>query len=483
METKLSRWCDGLIEVGWLFAVIAVPLFFNIHSDRVFEPDKLTLLRSIAVAMGAAWLVKFVDLRQWSQAPRLRWRTEDSFWRMPFLLIVALLVLVYIVSSLFSVTPLVSWAGSYQRLQGTYTTLAYIVIFGTTIATMRTRAQARRLVTAVILTSIPVAFYGLLQHFDLDPLPWAGDVSERVAGHMGNAIFIAAYLIMAVPLTVARIIASFSSILSDEELSGADVMRSSAYIFAVAIQLIAIYWSGSRGPWLGLGTGLFAFILVVLVGLRNAADSHGRFRLPEAGRGALFVLAGTAVAYTVIFLILRGLTGAGYLASLAGPMASFVAFVAAVGLVIVGMFVLVAAQRGWRWLWFSWMTLSLLLAAWVVLFNLPSATTAPYVDSGGGQCVHHAGRVARAAAHRPFGADFGGRHRHRAGAYPHLGRRFGADTAARADCVPRWQPGYVQFFTAAYRLRSRVHVRGLQQLLSAGAGHAGVAQRFAGSFA
>ncbi|MAT97394.1 MAG: hypothetical protein CL608_09655 [Anaerolineaceae bacterium] len=383
METKLSRWCDGLIEVGWLFVVIAVPLFFNIHSDRVFEPDKLTLMRSIAVVMGAAWLVKFIDLRQWRQVARLRWRAEDSFWRMPFLLIVTLLALVYIVSTFFSVTPSVSWAGSYQRLQGTYTTLAYIVIFGTTIATMRTRAQVRRFVTAVIITSIPIAFYGLLQHFDLDPLPWAGDVTVRVAGHMGNAIFIAAYLIMAVPLTVARIIASFSSILSDEELSSADVMRSSAYIFAVAIQLIAIYWSGSRGPWLGLGVGLFAFILVVLVGLRNASESQGRFRLPEAGRGALFVLVGTAVSYTIALLILRGITGAGYLASLAGPMTSFVAFVVAVGLVIVGIFVLVAAQRGWRWLWFSWIVMSLLLAAWLIMFNLarPELADVPVVGN------------------------------------------------------------------------------------------------------
>jgi hypothetical protein len=277
----------------------------------------------------------------------------------------------------------VSWAGSYQRLQGTYTTLSYIVIFGATIATMRTQAQVRRLVTAVIITSIPIAFYGLLQHFNLDPLPWAGDVTARVAGHMGNAIFIAAYLIMAVPLTVARIIASFSSILSDEELSSADVMRSSAYIFAVAIQLIAIYWSGSRGPWLGLGVGLFAFILVVLVGLRNAAESQGRFRLREAGQGAVFVLLGTAISYTVVLLILRGLTGAGYLASLAGPMASFVAFVVAVGLVIVGIFVLVAAQRGWRWLWFSWIVMSLLLAAWLIMFNLarPELADVPVVGN------------------------------------------------------------------------------------------------------
>lgn len=381
METKLSRWCDGLIEVGWLFVVIAVPLFFNIHSDRVFEPDKLTLMRSIAVVMAVAWLVKFVDLRQWQQAVRLRWRAEDSLWRMPFLLIVTLLALVYIISALFSVTPSVSWAGSYQRLQGTYTTLAYIVIFGTTIATMRTRAQARRLVTAVIITSIPIAFYGLLQHFELDPLPWAGDVVDRVAGQMGNAIFIAAYLIMAVPLTVARIIASFTNILNDEELSGADVMRSSAYIFTAVIQLIAIYWSGSRGPWLGLGTGLFAFILVVLVGLRNVSEARGRFRLREAGAGALFVLAGTAVSYTLIFFILKGLTGAGRLASLAGPTTSFVAFVAAVGLVIVGIFVLVAARRGWRWLWFSWIVMSVFLAGWLLLFNLPAESTESYAET------------------------------------------------------------------------------------------------------
>ncbi|MEZ4593518.1 MAG: peptidylprolyl isomerase [Chloroflexota bacterium] len=375
METKLSRWCDGLIEVGWLFVVIAVPLFFNIHSDRVFEPDKLTLMRSIALVMGAAWLVKFVELRQWEQASRLRWRAENSVWRMPFLLIVTLLALVYILSSIFSVTPAVSWAGSYQRLQGTYTTLSYLVVFGTTIATMRTRAQVRRLVTAVIITSIPVAFYGWLQHFDLDPLPWAGDVTERVAGHMGNAIFIAAYLIMALPLTLARIIASFSSILSDEELSGADVMRASAYILALAFQFVTILWSGSRGPWLGLGAGLFAFILVVLVGLRNAAEDQGRFRLKEAGIGAAFVLLGTAVTYTLLLLILRGLTGAGALASLAGAMSSFVAFVFAVVLVTIGMFVLMAARRGWRWLWFSWIVMSLLLAVWLGLFNLPLATS------------------------------------------------------------------------------------------------------------
>ena len=59
---------------------------------------------------------------------------------------------------------------------------------------------------------------------------------------MGNAIFIAAYLIMVIPITFARIIGAFTNILSDEDLNVADIIRSSIYIFTLAIQLIALYW-------------------------------------------------------------------------------------------------------------------------------------------------------------------------------------------------------------------------------------------------
>ena len=47
MTTKLSRYCDGIMEAGWLAAVILIPIFFNIYSSRIFEPDKITLLRSL----------------------------------------------------------------------------------------------------------------------------------------------------------------------------------------------------------------------------------------------------------------------------------------------------------------------------------------------------------------------------------------------------------------------------------------------------
>jgi hypothetical protein len=81
---------------------------------------------------------------------------------------VAVLVLIYLISTLFSITPRVSWAGSYQRLQGSYTTISYIVILIAAVTTIRSRVQISRIVTAVIITSIPISFYALLQHFGLD---------------------------------------------------------------------------------------------------------------------------------------------------------------------------------------------------------------------------------------------------------------------------------------------------------------------------
>ena len=69
MRTKLSIFCDKVIEAGWLAALVIVPLFFNIHSSRVFEPDKLSLLRSVALVMAAAWLVRAIEDWRIAQAP------------------------------------------------------------------------------------------------------------------------------------------------------------------------------------------------------------------------------------------------------------------------------------------------------------------------------------------------------------------------------------------------------------------------------
>ncbi len=365
MDSRLTRWCDGFLEACWLVAILTIPLFFNIHSERVFEPDKLALLRSLAVLMVAAALARWVDQRGWRSLGRWRFSDPQAFWHKPFVLPVAALIVVYLLATIFSIGPRISWAGSYQRLQGTYTTLAYIVIFGLMAITIRSQEQVRRVVSSAIVASIPVALYGLLQHFGHDPLPWGGDVETRVAGHMGNAIFIAAYLIMVIPLTLARVVDAFSNILADEKLAAADVARASIYIFALAIQLLTLYWSGSRGPLIGLAVGLFSFTLVLLVSLRDAAGGQGRDR-PRELLPALLFLAPTLVALLLSPVVSQA----------AGPAIAFAFFGGVIGLSVLAIFLLVAARRGWRWLWLGWILLTVLAAGWLVLFNIPAERTA-----------------------------------------------------------------------------------------------------------
>lgn len=263
--SRFSLWCDRLIEVGWLAALIVAPLLFNIYSSRVFEPDKITTVRSIALVMAAIWLVKWVEERRNRSAdgPRITWRT-------PLILPTMIMVIVYMISTALSVGPRTSLLGSYQRLQGTYTTFSYIIIFMLMVQTMRTRTQFNRAVNLWIINSLPIAIYGMIQRAGLDPLPWGGDVVERVAGNMGNAIFIAAYLIMTFFLTLGKIAEVFVTVLKSEESNIADVVRAAAYIIIAIINaFVVLVLAGSRGPQLGWLTGVFFMAVLFMQLLRN----------------------------------------------------------------------------------------------------------------------------------------------------------------------------------------------------------------------
>ncbi len=349
MPTKLSVFCDKVIEAGWLTAIIVVPLFFNVYSSRVFEPDKLTLLRSIALVMAVAWVIKVVEkgLASNSQSPVPNSQPRSTFWgqvsQTPLVLPTLALVAVYVLSTVFSITPRVSLWGSYQRLQGTYTTFSYIVIFFLALEGLRRREQLDRLVTVVILVSLPISLYGLMQHNQLDPLPWGGNVAARVASNMGNSIFVSAYLIMAIPLTLARLVGSSLTILEDKSFwdkaifllvfaifVGAQLYAATLYVWGgllvvliffiplfgfsiylekpfsrlvpigcysgvLTTQLICTYFSKSRGPMLGLLGGLYFFGLLFAVWKRSK-------------KGA-FVAVGSAMAIA-LFLVVFNLSDA-----------------------------------------------------------------------------------------------------------------------------------------------------------------------------
>ncbi|MBC7223026.1 MAG: tetratricopeptide repeat protein [Anaerolineae bacterium] len=342
MANRLSAWCEHIIEGGWLLALILVPLFYNVHTSRVFEPDKIALLRSIALLMAVAWVVKAVN--EAGTAPETSEQRRGFLpWvrHTPFVLPALLYIGATLLSTIFSVAPRISFWGSYQRLQGTFSFLAYVVVFFSVLGLLRRREQLERLLNAIVLTSIPIAIYGWIQHSGLDPLPWGGDVVTRVAANAGNPIFLAAHLIMAFFITLERLLHSFRLLMAEQEGSILDAVLTGVYIFALVVQAVAIVYTQSRGPWLGWAAGLYVFVLVGLIALRQQWPDRSPLRLPEILKALGTAVGGLVLAALPVYAVLAAL------------------------------------RKGWRWLWLSWVIQTLLVAGFLVVFNLPQSPLSP----------------------------------------------------------------------------------------------------------
>ncbi|MCL4459093.1 MAG: O-antigen ligase family protein [Chloroflexi bacterium] len=371
--TKLGLFCENILEAGWLATIAAVPLFFNIYSSRVFEPDKIIILRCIVLVMALSFAIRGFE-RGWKRAqagdvakdkqPGVVLSVHKRGLS-PNLLLVSTLffALAYTLATLFSIVPSISLWGSYQRLQGTYTVFTYLLFFLMVIQTLRRREQLDRLINVILLTSVPISLYGLVQHLSKDPLPWSGDVVFRVTSSMGNAIFLGAYLIMVVPLTLARLLDALARLRQlPKPPIGHFYAGSSALLGRLAILILqnvvlaipVIYSVNAPNVWWGALGAIGIFLALSL-----------SFRIERA---SYLVVLGEMVGYGLL-LCLQLVTL--FLTQSRGPLLGLLA-----GLLF---FLLALAQRRKqrRLLW-STVAVSSLLVGLLIVFNLSGTPLEPF---------------------------------------------------------------------------------------------------------
>jgi hypothetical protein len=83
-----------MMEACWLGIVLILPLIFNPESERIFEPEKLAIFRSLVAIMLAAWLVKTIEQALSPQAS-LQAQLKSQL-KNPVVLIILLLTVSYI---------------------------------------------------------------------------------------------------------------------------------------------------------------------------------------------------------------------------------------------------------------------------------------------------------------------------------------------------------------------------------------------------
>jgi O-antigen ligase/tetratricopeptide (TPR) repeat protein len=299
------RALDHVAESCWLLALVAVPIFFDTMTVRIFEPDKIVLFRNIVLVMVLATLVRAILTAPaaMARAPTSTsslpstgrevgdksppwWRRQIT--RRPMVIPVIIFTLVYTAATIHSVLPGISFWGSYDRMQGLYTWLNYIALFFVLVYSVRSWAQIERIVSAFVFASVPVAIYGIMQHMQWDPVQWGADTTVRVASTLGNAIFLGAYLLMCMPFAMYRLWRAAERLRAPHEQMNQrgdrarrdtvspsrsrrrprqkDVIEVTGlppivpvvgYALVLVLDFAALYFTGSRGPYYGFVAAVF----------------------------------------------------------------------------------------------------------------------------------------------------------------------------------------------------------------------------------
>lgn len=153
-----------------------------------------------------------------------------------------------------------------------YTLASYGVIFASIASHLKRQAQLTRLLIAIVLMGMLVGLYGSLQHYGHDFLGTTestGGGAARVTIFMGNAIFAGALLAMTIPLTLVAAAIKFHGenrgSFSRLGLLGRDLISTVIWASLLAIQLMGLMYTFSRGPWSGAVLALAAFLGLIVV--------------------------------------------------------------------------------------------------------------------------------------------------------------------------------------------------------------------------
>ena len=210
-----------LILPGWFFYFDIVP-------------------KVVVVLFGAAAVLPFLNLR----AKRARFTKY-------FLGLIAAQAIAIVLAALFSTHRWLSIYGSAWRRDGVFAELAILILAAAAAVDLPAEKNLRRFLRITVLAALPIAIYGILQYFGIDPILRASSyhfgegrfMIVRPPSTLGHASYFATYLLYVVFAAAA---------LAQSETARA--WKTTALLISV-LAIFAIVLSGTRAALLGLLAG------------------------------------------------------------------------------------------------------------------------------------------------------------------------------------------------------------------------------------
>lgn len=236
---KVSRLCERVIVFGFSSLFFFIPLLLTPLNYELFEYNKMMAVYALTTLIVVAWLGKMVSQK------------KIIFQRTPFDLPIGLFFATQLLSTFVSLDRHVSLWGYYSRFHGgLISTISYLLLYYALVSNLD-RERVIKLFKISLLSGLLVSFYGFLEHFGIDKDLWVQDVMNRVFSTLGQPNWLAAYLVILLPLTwVFIFISNGKSWVMDR--------RTIFYYLVSIIYYLTLLFTKSR-------SGLIAFGLTYLL--------------------------------------------------------------------------------------------------------------------------------------------------------------------------------------------------------------------------
>jgi O-antigen ligase len=192
------------LEITWLIVIFFIPLFFVPQLRQVFVLNKALLLEFLVIAMLGFWVAGLIQRPAIQRG--LNWK---SIFTSPLHLSILVFGLIAALSTIMSLTPAISFWGSYFRKAGLLTLICWILFFLIIAQQIRNRQQLLRAVYTLLISSGIVSIMGILQHFFPDAMmnlyQSTNTFGDRVTSTIGNPLFLSSFLAMVIPFNLALI--------------------------------------------------------------------------------------------------------------------------------------------------------------------------------------------------------------------------------------------------------------------------------------
>ena len=248
--------------IAFLFhlMILIVPFFFTWVNEELFEFNKMILVYGFSILIGATWLIRMITHKK-------------VFFKKTYLDIpLGLFLLSQILSTVFSMHPRTSLFGYYSRFHGgLLSTFSYITLYYAFVNNFN-KKQLKYFILTIFISAIGVSSYAIPEHFGHSPSCamisnefnvncWQQKVQDRIFGTFGQPNWLAAYAIMLIPLGISF----FINDKLNKTKSAINKYLSSISIISTLLLLLVVTFTKSRSGFLGLGVGLFVYLIGLLV--------------------------------------------------------------------------------------------------------------------------------------------------------------------------------------------------------------------------